>query len=87
MLALLLDGGNAWVGSAVVIACEEVPVLCAETAVVGGEAGIYLALDCGEAYVEDARKLGLGFDERVVMDELTSEQHSLNWWSKIRLRM
>jgi hypothetical protein len=56
LLVLLLDGGDAWVRGAVVVAGEQVIILRAQTAPVGGEAGVDLCLDCEEAGVEDAKR-------------------------------
>jgi hypothetical protein len=46
LFTLLLDCKNAEVVWAVVIASQEVAILCAETRVVGLAAGVDLALDC-----------------------------------------
>ena len=59
LFALLLDGGDAGVGGAVVVASEEVDVLGAQAGVVGGHAGVDLALDAGYAGVEDAGEGGV----------------------------
>lgn len=63
MVALLLDGADAGVAGAVVIAGQEVAIVLAEARVVVGLAAVDLALDGGFAGVQDAG-IGLATERR-----------------------